>query len=128
MASSSSTDVFAGREPDGVTAETLVAQLEAIFGYGKQAWPVAVLRRLADRLLRSPDARRRGPRIEARWLNLAGFCLRPGFGAAADEWRIAEMRKVYAAGLAFPKDVQCQVEWLILWQRVVGRLQRRPAA
>jgi hypothetical protein len=27
---------------------------------------------------------------------------------------------VYASGLAFPKDVQCQVEWLILWQRVAG--------
>jgi hypothetical protein len=113
-------DVFAGREPDGVTAETLLARLEALFGYGKQAWPVAVLRRLADRLLQAPEARRRGPRFEARWLNLAGFCLRPGFGAAADEWRIAEVRKVYAAGLAFPKDVQCQVEWLILWQRVSG--------
>ena len=79
-----------------------------------------LLRRLGDRLLRMPDARRRGHRFEARWLNLAGFCLRPGFGAAADEWRIGEIRKVYAAGLAFPKDVQCQVEWLILWQRVAG--------
>jgi hypothetical protein len=112
--------VFAGLEPDGITVETLAAQLEALFGYGKQAWPVLVLRRLADRLLQAPDARRRGPRFEARWLNLAGFCLRPGFGAAADEWRLAEVRKVYAAGLAFPKDVQCQVEWLILWQRVSG--------
>jgi len=113
-------DVFAEREPVTATAETLVAQLEAVFGYGKQAWPVSVLRRLADRLLQAPEARRRGPRFEARWLNLTGFCLRPGFGAAADEWRIAEVRKVYAAGLAFPKDVQCQVEWLILWQRVSG--------
>jgi molecular chaperone DnaK (HSP70) len=113
-------DVFAGREPGAVTAETLVAQLEGIFGYGKQAWPVVVLRRVADRLLQAPEARRRGPRFEARWLNLSGFCLRPGFGAAADEWRITEVRKVYAAGLAFPKDVQCQVEWLILWQRVSG--------
>ena len=113
-------DVFAGRAPDGVSAEMLVAQLEALFGYGKQAWPVLVLRRLADRLLRAPDARRQGARFEARWLNLAGFCLRPGFGAAADAWRIGEIRKVYANGLAFPRDVQCQVEWLILWQRVSG--------
>jgi hypothetical protein len=112
--------VFAGLEPGGVTPETLVAHLETLFGYGKQAWPVLVLRRLGDALLRMPDARRGGPRFEARWLNLAGFCLRPGFGAAADEWRIGETRKVYAAGLAFPKDVQCQVEWLILWQRVAG--------
>ena len=112
-------DVFAGADPHA-SPETVVAQIESLVGYGKGAWPVVLLRRLADRLLRMPDARRRGHRFEARWLNLAGFCLRPGFGAAADEWRIGEMRKVYASGLAFPKDVQCQVEWLILWQRVAG--------
>ena len=112
-------DVFAGGDT-GATPETVVSQLETLVGYGKGSWPVMLLRRLGDRLLRMPDARRRGHRFEARWLNLAGFCLRPGFGAAADEWRIGEIRKVYAAGLAFPKDVQCQVEWLILWQRVAG--------
>jgi hypothetical protein len=111
-------DVFAGVDP--APLETVVAQIEALAGYGKGAWPVGLLRRLGDRLLRMPDARRRGHRFEARWLNLAGFCLRPGFGASADEWRIGEIRKVYAAGLAFPKDVQCQVEWLILLQRVAG--------
>ncbi len=35
-------------------------------------------------------------------------------------WRIGELRKVYAAGLAFPRDVQCQAEWLVLWQRVAA--------
>jgi hypothetical protein len=113
-------DVFADLQPDGVTPETLVGHLEAVLGFGKQAWPVSVLRRLGDRLLSLSDARRRGPRFEGRWLNLAGFCLRPGFGASADEWRIGEIRKVYAAGLVFPQDVQCQVEWLIVWQRVAG--------
>jgi hypothetical protein len=112
-------DVFVGADP-GAMLETVVAQLETLVGYGKGAWPIVLLRRLGDRLLRMPDARRRGHRFEARWLNLTGFCLRPGFGASADEWRIGEIRKVYAAGLAFPKDIQCQVEWLILWQRVAG--------
>jgi hypothetical protein len=112
-------EVFAGAAA-GATPETLVAELETLVGFGKQAWPVVLLRRLCDRLLRAADARRRGHRFEARWLNLAGFSLRPGFGASADEWRVGEIRKVYAAGLAFPTDVQCQVEWLILWQRVAG--------
>src|SRR4030095_17198021 len=47
-----------------------------------------------------------------------GFCARPGFGSTLDEWRISELRKVYAAGLASPKEIQNQVEWLVLWQRV----------
>ena len=46
--------------------------------------------------------------------------MRPGFGAAADAWRIGELRKVYTAGLVFPKDVQAQAEWLVLWQRAGG--------
>ena len=98
--------------------ETLVARLEAAFGYGKQAWPVPVIRRMADVLLEVAGGRRKGPRFEARWLNLLGFCLRPGFGASSDKWRIGEARKIYVADLIFPNDVQCQVEWLVLWQRV----------
>jgi hypothetical protein len=53
-------------------------------------------------------------------LNLIGFCVRPGFGGALDEWRVSELRKVYAEGLAFPKEIQNQVEWLVLWQRVAA--------
>ncbi len=66
--------------------------------------------------------RRKGRNYEARWLNLFGFCLRPGFGAVLDEWRVQGARKVYHQGLQFEKDVQCQVEWMILWQRVAGGL------
>ena len=105
-----------------VTPENLVAQLEATFGYGKMTWPVPVIRRLADILIERADARIRTARHEARWLNLFGFCLRPGFGAAKDPWRISQARSVYAAGLAFPADVQDQVEWLVLWQRIAGGL------
>ena len=40
--------------------------------------------------------------------------------ALLDEWRVSELRKVYAEGLAFPREVQNQVEWLVLWQRVAA--------
>ena len=98
--------------------DTLMGDLEQILGHGKQAWPLAVIRRLADVLLQMADGRRTSGRHEARWLNLTGFCMRPGFGTPVDPFRITELRKIYAAGLVYPKDVQCQVEWLILWQRV----------
>ncbi len=98
----------------------LTAALEQTLGHGKASWPLGVLRELADALLEHADGRRRDAAHEARWLNLAGFCARPGFGAPADPWRIGELRKVYAGGLIFPRIVQCQVEWLVLWQRVSG--------
>ena len=103
-----------------ITAETLVAHLERIIGFGKTAWPLAVMRRLTDVLIGVAARRRTSASLEARWLNLFGFCFRPGFGAAKDPWRIGEARKIYVAGLAFPGAIQNRVEWLVLWQRVAG--------
>jgi hypothetical protein len=105
-----------------VTPENLVSRLETVFGYGKDAWPMVTIRKLSDLLARVADGRKKGAKYEARWLNLFGFCLRPGFGAPADDWRVAQARKIYMAGLAFPKDLQCQIEWLVLWRRVAGGL------
>jgi molecular chaperone DnaK (HSP70) len=104
--------------PGAPSPDALVGELEIVLGHGKQSWPLAAIRTLADALLKVEAGRRRGREFEIRWLNLTGFCARPGFGTALDAWRISELRKVYAAGLAFPKDVQAQVEWLVLWQRV----------
>ncbi|HZS03997.1 MAG TPA: Hsp70 family protein [Blastocatellia bacterium] len=104
------------------TPEALVSKLEGTFGYGKDGWPIITIRQLSDVMAEVSDGRRKGPKHEARWLNLYGFCLRPGFGAPADDWRITQSRKIYMSGLVFPKDLQCQVEWLVLWRRVAGGL------
>jgi molecular chaperone DnaK (HSP70) len=103
--------------------DTLPARLEELLEFGRAAWPLDVIRPLADALLASSAGRRRSASHEARWLNLLGFCLRPGFGATLDDWRIGQARSVYAEGLAFPADVQCQVEWAVLWQRIAGGLK-----
>ncbi|HSK09002.1 MAG TPA: hypothetical protein VK911_05455, partial [Vicinamibacterales bacterium] len=112
-----------GTGPGEVTPETLPAKLEAALGYGRLAWGTTLARSLADTILELADGRRQGPRFEARWLNLLGFCLRPGFGAPADDWRIGRVRGIYVEGLLFPNDPQCQVEWAVLWQRVAGGLK-----
>jgi len=109
-------DLFAGTS--ALAPEALIGELETVIGHGKLAWPLPVLRALADVLLETMSGREKGPAYEVRWLNLTGFCVRPGFGSTLDEWRISELRKVYATGIAFPKEIQNQVEWLVLWQRV----------
>ncbi len=106
--------------PTGPGPEGLTAQLEAALGYAKQAWPTTTIRALCDLLADVAEGRRHGPRHEARWLNLFGFCLRPGMGAARDPWRMDRARAVYRAGVLHPKDVQCQTEWFVLWQRVAA--------
>jgi hypothetical protein len=70
------------------------------------------------------ESRRRSPAHELRWMNLCGFCLRPGFGFPGDDFRIEQARRVYAAGLQFPSHVQGEIEWWIFWGRVAGGLNK----
>jgi len=68
------------------------------------------------------DGRKLSPRHEVRWLNLFGYCLRPGFGDPQDSFRIIQARRIYQVGLAFPRELQSQVDWLVLWRRIGGGL------
>jgi hypothetical protein len=104
--------------------EQLPARLEQTLGLGRNSWPVGAIRKLADRMLELADQRKRSAAHEARWLNLCGFCLRPGFGFPGDEFRIEQARRVYAEGLQFANQVQNEVEWWIFWGRVAGGLNR----
>jgi hypothetical protein len=109
-------------ESAAIGPETVVAQLEAALGAKRDSWPAPTLRILADVLLELGPARRQSARHEARWLNLFGFCLRPGFGMPQDDQRAENARKLYQAGLTFRGDLQAQVEWLVLWRRIAGGL------
>ncbi|MDX1985030.1 MAG: Hsp70 family protein [Bryobacteraceae bacterium] len=104
--------------------EDLPARLEQTLALGRNSWPLSAIRKLGDRLLEHADGRKRSPAHEARWLNLTGFCLRPGFGFPGDDLRIEQARRVYASGMAFGNHVQCEIEWWIFWGRVAGGLNR----
>src|SRR5262249_10248656 len=80
--------------------------------------------KMADGFLAAADGRRRSPAHEARWFNLAGYCLRPGFGYPGDDFRIEQARRLYAAGLRFGNRVRCEIDWYIFWGRVAGGLNR----
>ncbi len=110
--------------PDGAVPDPaqLVNELESAIGLKKESWPIGILRALSDALLEIAEGRKLSPRHEARWLNLCGYCLRPGFGDAQDSQRINQLRKVYQAGLTFPENLQSQVDWLVLWRRVAPGL------
>jgi molecular chaperone DnaK (HSP70) len=102
----------------------LPARLEQALGLGRNSWPVSAIRKLADRMLEVADGRKRSAAHELRWLNLCGFCLRPGFGFPGDEYRVEQARRVYAGGLTFANQVQNEIEWWIFWGRVAGGLNR----
>ena len=99
----------------------LRAGLEQLLGR-REGWATPLLRRLFDALMERAKGRRRSAEHERAWLNLAGFCLRPGFGDALDSWRIEQLWAMFEAGVQYHKDTQVRAEWWTLWRRVAGGL------
>jgi actin-like ATPase involved in cell morphogenesis len=108
--------------------EQLPARLEQALALGRNSWPLSAIRALADSMLDLAVQRKRGAAYEFRWLNLCGFCLRPGFGYPGDDFRIEQARRVYAEGLLFANQVQNEIEWWIFWGRVAGGLNKNQQA
>jgi hypothetical protein len=107
-----------------VTPEELPAKLEQLLALGRNSWPVNAAREFADAFLASVEGRKKSAAYEVRWLNLGGFCLRPGFGFTGDEYRIEQARRIYAGGLQFGNQAQNEIDWWIFWGRVAGGLNR----
>jgi hypothetical protein len=55
-------------------------------------------------------------------LNLIGFCLRPGYGLAVDDWRVAQTWRLYPQRVVHAKNEQVRAEWWVLWRRLAGGL------
>ncbi|WP_175923870.1 Hsp70 family protein [Burkholderia latens] len=99
----------------------LRAQLEQVLG-PRDEWDVALARELFDALLARARRRRRSADHERAWLNLAGYCLRPGFGHPLDAWRIERLWPLFDDGIQYVNDAQVWSEWWTLWRRVAGGL------
>ncbi len=119
------TETLRGAFEGGDDPVTLGKRLEAALDAGRDAWPLAAIRALWDVLWTLEPARARTADHEARWLNLAGFLLRPGFGDTGDEVRVNRLWRVLGADLRNPRAVQCRAEWWNLWKRVAGGLNAR---
>jgi molecular chaperone DnaK (HSP70) len=111
-----------GKSP--VAPEELPAKLEQTMGLGRNSWPLSAIRQMADAFLAAADGRKKSPAYELRWLNLAGFCLRPGFGYPGDDFRVEQARRIYSSGLTYSNQAQNEIDWWIFWGRVAGGLNR----
>src|SRR5258706_1140995 len=82
------------------------------------------MRKPGGRMVERAESPKGGAAHEPRWLNLCGFCLRPGFGFPGDAFRIEQARRVYASGITLANQVQSEIEWWIFWGRVAGGLNK----
>ena len=103
-----------------VAPDALVSEMEAALGAKRDAWTILAIRRFSDVLIEVAAGRKKSPGHEMRWLNLAGFCLRPGFGVPGDVARVYKLRTIASNDLAFGDDLQCQVGALVLLRRIAG--------
>ncbi len=105
-----------------VRPEDLPGLLAGRFGMEKDLWSLPVLRSLADTLLETKEGRAKSAKHEARWYNLTGFCLRPGYGETMDPWRIKKVWPLFFEGLRHPKYPDARQQWWIFWRRVAAGL------
>ena len=99
----------------------LRARLERQLG-PREKWDLPLLRALFDALMERASRRRRSAEHERTWLNLAGYTLRPGSGAALDEWRSEQLFGLFGQGLQYVQESRNWSEWWTLWRRAAGGL------
>ncbi len=101
--------------------DALVKRLAEATGMSRGQWPTSLLRRMWEALMEVEAGRRRSATHEARWLNLLGYALRPGYGLAVDDWRVAETWRIVQGKLAHGSPA-CRNQSWILWRRIAGGL------
>ena len=106
----------------GPFLESLGKDISRIIDRPREKWPLSLIRSMADVLLSLIQTRLTAPDFESRWLNLLGYCLRPGFGDGFDEHRIKAIWKIYKQGPVFGHHGQVRSDWWILWRRISGGL------
>ena len=117
-------DRLYGQQKKSVNAteiRQLRVELEKLLG-PREEWQGTLLRELFQHLWEGAGKRRRSADHERTWLNLVGFCARPGFGYPLDEWRVEQLWSLYSDTIQFIGEARNWAEWWILWRRVAGGL------
>ena len=112
--------VLSGNDKQNI--EKLVSEIAKRVELSRDKWPLGLIRSLADDLINLDSVRKLSPVHESSWMNLLGFCLRPGIGESFDKQRIGRVWKLYMSGLKHPKHPRVRLEWWILWRRVAAGL------
>jgi hypothetical protein len=113
-----------GHQPRAVEArevKQLRRTLEKLLG-PREEWRLPLLRELWGLLNAGARNRRRSADHERVFFQLAGYCLRPGFGYPLDAWRCEQMFRLFGEGVTFHAEPQGWSEFWILWRRIVGGL------
>jgi molecular chaperone DnaK (HSP70) len=107
---------------DKTEVQKLIKKLGRTVDLSRDDWPLGFIRNIADDLLDLVSIRSKGPDFESGWMNLLGFCLRPGIGEGLDQQRMQQLWKLYKSGPVFARNPRVRLEWWIMWRRVAAGL------
>lgn len=113
--------VFGETRPDVKSRESkdLPRELERLLGERRE-WTLESNRALFDTLTEGRAVRRRSEDHERVFWMLAGYCLRPGFGAPLDEQRIGRLVPLFESGIGAAANTRSWQQFWIAWRRVVA--------
>jgi molecular chaperone DnaK (HSP70) len=116
-------DVFYGKKGAVERGEVknLFRELERLLG-PRERWAMPLVRTLWGALHAGRGRRRRSADHERVWVQLTGYCLRPGFGAPLDAWRGQETWQVFGEGLQYQAEPRAWQAWWVMWRRIAGGL------
>jgi molecular chaperone DnaK (HSP70) len=103
-------------------SKELPRELERLIGE-RRSWTLETNRALFDVIAEGRAARRRSEDHERVFWMLAGYCLRPGFGAPLDEQRIAQLVPLFESGMLSGASQRSWQQFWIAWRRMVAGLR-----
>ena len=110
----------AGQKQSPELVKSLKQDLDQLLG-SREAWSLATSRRIVDKLLALKAGRNKSAQHERQWLQLLGYCLRPGYGAQGDEQRVQQVVNLTKAGTQFDTAAVWGQYWT-LYRRIAGGL------
>lgn len=102
----------------------IMENLEGILGSSRRDWSLSTIRKLSDIVLLQAPMRKKSADFEARWWNILGFFLRPGFSYPLDDFRIKELWKIILADLKISRPLESQIQSWICYRRIAGGLNK----
>lgn len=108
----------------GIKPEKIIERLETILEQPRLEWSPSILRGLWEVLLEKAKNRKLSPKHEARWWNLAGLFLRPGFGYPLDDHRMKDLWKVILSETNQKCSDEIAIQKWICLRRVSGGLNK----
>lgn len=107
-----------GKSPT-ISVRDCLQELSKVTGESRRDWSPNLLREIWRFLIENQEGRRLSVDHESRWINLLGWCLRPGFGMPADDWRVNQSWKSVHNKLLHRSPLVVS-ETIVLWRRIAG--------